>query len=153
MKFYEFKGRKIQCSFSFDEREFQSEFQKTKQKKPHACVKKNNLKKKRKKREKHIFYLFIIFLDVFFGKKWKKKKDFFGNFPWLNRVGGGSEPPSPNLRAARPESPDPPPLGQRHFSRKKEFSGGRGGTLPEKNLWCKNFSEMPIFFSGPPARK
>ena len=50
------------------------------------------------------FFYFIYFLFIF----WKKKDFFFGNFSWLNKV-GGSEPPGRILGAARSDSLDPPP--------------------------------------------
>ena len=67
-----------------------------------------------KKKRKTIIIFEFFWTVFFFGKKGKKKKKwifiwrkcFLENFPWLNRV-GGSEPPGPNLRAARSESPDP----------------------------------------------
>ena len=84
---------------------------------PHALVK----KMKKKWRKKRLFCFLIFFWTVFFflekmeKKNWRKKLEKkFGIFPWLNRV-GGSEPPGPNLRAARSESPDPSPQ-QFHYS-------------------------------------
>ena len=106
MKFYEFKGRKIQCSFSFDEREFQSEFQKQQQK-PNALVKKN--KKMEKQMEKKVFF-YTFFLDFFFLEKSGKNVFFLEIFFWKFSVveqGGGvraarSKSQSRPLRIARP---------------------------------------------------
>ena len=87
-------------------------------------------------------------MEIFFGEK---KKEIF---PWLNRAGGEPQPPGPNLRAARSESPDPPPPGvftiQPHCHSGKAEKGPKGpfSALPMPILAVSSAWGQFCLFSG-----